>query len=70
MLKGFTRKFKPLELLSEEEVEAIHQGALYVLESTGMRVEHERALELYAKGGCQVDLDERRVRFPPALVEQ
>lgn len=70
MIKGFTRKFKPLDLLSEEEVEAIHRGALYVLEKTGMRVKHERALKLYADHGCQVDLDERRVRIPPGLVEE
>jgi trimethylamine--corrinoid protein Co-methyltransferase len=69
MLKGFTRKFKPLDLLTAEEVEAIHRGALYVLEKTGMQVQHDRALKLYADGGCQVDLDEQRVRFPPALVE-
>jgi trimethylamine--corrinoid protein Co-methyltransferase len=70
MLKGFTRSFKPLEILSDEEVEAIHRGALAVLAMTGMRVEHERTLRLCADGGCQVDLDERRVRFPPALVEE
>jgi len=33
MLKGFTRKFSPLNLLSDEEMEAIHRGALYVLET-------------------------------------
>ena len=69
MLKGFTRKFKPLDLLSAEEVESIHRGALYVLEKTGMQVQHDRALKLYADGGCQVDAEEQRVRFPPALVE-
>ena len=70
MIKGFTRSFKPLELLTEEEVESIHRGALYVLARTGMRVEHERALQLCADGGCQVDFEERRVRYPPALVEE
>ncbi len=28
MLKGFRRKYKALEVLSEEELEAIHRGAL------------------------------------------
>lgn len=70
MIKGFTRRFKPLELLTEEEIESIHRGALYVLAKTGMRVEHERTLQLCADGGCQVDLEERRVRFPPAVVEE
>jgi trimethylamine--corrinoid protein Co-methyltransferase len=70
MINGFTRKCKPLEILTEEEVEAIHRGALFVLEKTGMRVEHEVALQLCADGGCQVDFDERRIRFPSALVEE
>ncbi len=63
--KGFSRNFKPLEILTEEQVEVIHQGALDVLESTGVRVEHERALKLFEKSGCQVDNNEARVRIPP-----
>jgi trimethylamine--corrinoid protein Co-methyltransferase len=70
MLKGFRRKFKPIDLLTAEEAESIHRGALYVLAKTGMRVEHDRALKVYADGGCQVDFDERRVRFPAGLVEE
>ncbi len=69
-MKGFTRNFKPLEILTEEQVEAIHRGALDVLESTGVRVEHKRALKLFEKSGCQVDYDERRVRIPPDVVEE
>ncbi|MFC1950683.1 trimethylamine methyltransferase family protein, partial [Chloroflexota bacterium] len=69
MLKGFTRKFKPLEILSKEEVETIHRGTLDVLETTGVRIEHNRALELYADHGCKVDFDKKRVRIPGYLVE-
>ncbi len=70
MLKGFRRKSKPIDLLSQEEEEAIHRGALYVLQKTGVRVEHERALQLFEDNGCQVDLGSTRVRIPPALVEE
>ena len=48
-LKGLTRNFKPLEVLTEEEIEAIHRGTLEVLWVTGVRVEHERALKLFEK---------------------
>ncbi len=68
--KGLTRNFRPLEILTEEQVEAIHRGILDVLESTGVRVEHERALKLFEKNGCQVDYDEMRVRIPAGLVEE
>ena len=69
-LKGFTRNFKPLEILTEEQVEAIHRGTLEVLWVTGVRVEHERALKLFESNGCKVDYDDMRVRIPPALVEE
>jgi len=69
-LKGFSRKFKPLELLTEEEVEAIHRGTLEVLWKTGIRFEHERGLKILEKGGCEVDYQSSRVRIPPALVEE
>lgn len=69
-LTGFTRNFKPLEILTEEEVEAIHRGTLQVLWVTGVRVEHEKALKLFEKNDCKVDYDEMRVRIPPALVEE
>ena len=70
MINGFTGRFQALSLLTGEEVQAIHRGALYVLEKTGMRIEHERALKLLADSGCRVDLDERLARFPAGLVEE
>jgi trimethylamine--corrinoid protein Co-methyltransferase len=69
-MKGFTRNFKPLEILTEEQVEAIQHGALDVLKTTGVRVEHDRALKLFEKNGCKVDYDEKRVRIPPGLVDE
>lgn len=69
MLRGFKRNFKPLDILAEERVKAIYRGTLDVLRETGIRVEHERALRLFADQGCEVDLEERRVRIPGWLVE-
>ena len=69
-MKGFVRKFKPLEILTEEQIQSIHQGTLQVLEKTGLRIEHEKALKLLKKNGCSVDYDNNRVRFPPGLVEE
>jgi len=69
-LKGYARNFKPLEILTEEQVEAIHKGILEVLWVTGVRVEHQKALKLFEKNGCKVDHDEMRVRIPQAIVEE
>jgi len=70
IMKGFTRKFKPLEILTNEQVEAIYQSALDVLQETGVRVGHERALKLLADHGCEADFDKERVRIPGWLVEE
>lgn len=58
VMKGFTRRFKPLEILTEHQIEEIHTRTLEVLWVTGIRIEHERALKLFEKEGCQVDYDE------------
>jgi trimethylamine--corrinoid protein Co-methyltransferase len=67
-LEGFKCK-KPYEILSSRDIERIHQGSLEVLSETGMTVVHQRSLKILADGGCQVDFDTRRVRFPANLVE-
>jgi trimethylamine--corrinoid protein Co-methyltransferase len=59
-----------LEILTEEQLERIHQGVLNTLENTGIRIEHERARKLCEKNGCKVNHDDMRVRFPPSLVEE
>jgi trimethylamine--corrinoid protein Co-methyltransferase len=69
MLNGFTRSFPPLEMLTPEEMESIHRGALYVLEKTGMGIGHPGALKQLADAGCSVDVEAERVRFPAWLVE-
>jgi trimethylamine--corrinoid protein Co-methyltransferase len=68
--RGLVRNFAPLNILTEEQVEEVHRGALDVLEVTGVQVESERALKIYEKGGCIVDYEDHRVRIPPGLVVQ
>lgn len=70
VLNGFSRNFKPLEILTDEQVQAIHRGTLDVLQKTGLRIEHEKGLKVFEENGCDVDFDESRVRFPPGLVEE
>ena len=70
MIRGFRRRFKPLEIATEEEIDAIHKATLEVLWKTGVLVEHERALKFFSTNGCRVDFDERRVRIPPTVVEE
>ncbi len=69
-MKGFVRTFPPLDILSEEDIESLHRGMLQVLWTTGVRMEHERSLKVLESAGCPVDHEARRVRMPPALVEE
>jgi len=70
MLKGFLRSFNPVDVLTEQDVKAIHNGVLEVLETTGVTFQHKRALELFKESGCEVDFNSQRVRFPGWIVEK
>lgn len=70
MRKGFKRNFSPLKILTDEQIQTIHQATLDVLRETGVRIEHKRALKFLEKNGCKVDYEQMRVRFPEGLVEE
>jgi len=61
-------RYKPIEVLSEEQVEHIHQASLEILETIGLKVWGEEARELYRSLGAIVDESELRVRLDRALV--
>ncbi|MBV9288673.1 MAG: trimethylamine methyltransferase family protein [Hyphomicrobiales bacterium] len=61
--------FAPLELISKDELESIHQAALTVLREIGIDFLHEEARALLKDAGADVDAASPRVRFDPALVE-
>jgi trimethylamine--corrinoid protein Co-methyltransferase len=70
MQEGFTRNFPVVKVLTEGQVEAVHRGTLDVLANVGVVFHHDRALKLLDESGCKVDLEAKRVRFPPGLVEE
>ena len=59
----------PTRVLSEEQVEVIHEASLRVLRDIGMKVLGPDARALYARAGASVDDDAEMVRFDPAMVE-
>ena len=61
--------FGPLEILSADEVEAIHEASLQVLEEIGIKVLHEGARKIYKKAGALVDGETHVVRLGRDLVE-
>lgn len=61
------RPYAPIEVLTADQVEAIHQAALQVLATIGMRVLSPEARALYSGAGAEVAAE--IVRFPPGMVE-
>ena len=58
-----------LNLLSDDELYELHLATLELLEQTGVKVEHERALDIFDGGGCIVDKEKQLVKIPPYVVE-
>jgi trimethylamine--corrinoid protein Co-methyltransferase len=63
-----TYRTPPFEILSHDEIEAIHATALTVLEEIGMRVLAPQARAHYRRAGARVDDADMRVRFDRAMV--
>ena len=62
--------FRPLEVLSVDQVEAIHAASLRILAEIGIEVLGDRALDVLARAGARIDRATRRVRMDPAQVEE
>jgi trimethylamine---corrinoid protein Co-methyltransferase len=61
-------RLRPYDLLSADQVNAIHEQAMTILEEIGVDFLHERARELFRKAGMRVE--DNRVRFERAFVMQ
>ncbi|MFC1907972.1 trimethylamine methyltransferase family protein [Chloroflexota bacterium] len=57
-----------LNILSEEQIYAIHSASLEILERTGIKCANQVALKIFQEGGAYVDGD--RIRIPSVMVEQ
>src|SRR4029079_264410 len=62
--------YRPVEVLSADEVESIHRASLRVLAEIGMDFLDEGARNLLKDAGADVRPDSQRVRFDPAMVEE
>ena len=58
------------ELLTQEQVDQVHEASLQILEEVGLMVRHEPARDLFRLHGCDVNSETNRVKFPRAVVEK
>ncbi len=61
-----TNPYAPVEVLTADQVEAIHDASLRVLAEIGMHFLDQRAVDFLGAAGAQVDGE--RVRLDPAMV--
>ena len=60
--------FKPkFKVINDDQIARLHDATLEVLERTGFKITHPRALEVLAGSGARVQGD--RVRLPAWMVE-
>ncbi len=61
--------YPPVEVLSADQIETIHETSLRLLERIGMRVLQDEARRILAAAGAEVDHSTQMVRFERGLVE-
>ena len=57
-------------LLSQEQVERIHEASLEILEAVGLLVRNQKARKIFNKHGLLVDEETQLVKFPRGIVEE
>ncbi len=57
-------------LLSDDEVEMLHEKALKILEDPGMKIENRTMLDALKKKGAVVDLEGETAKMPAELIEE
>ena len=68
--RTLTNPYRPVEILSADQIETIHRASLRILSEVGLEVLGDRAIDLLVRAGAQVDRASRRVRLDPAMVEE
>jgi len=58
-----------LNVFTDDELDKIHLATLEVLNSTGIYVENDKALEIFHGGGAVIDRENGIVKIPPHVVE-
>ena len=56
------------KVLSDSQIEKIHNVSLHILEEVGIEIPHKEVLLRFADAGAKIDFDKQRVRIPADLV--
>ena len=65
--RALRNPYAPIEVLSAEQIEAIHDTSMQILEEIGMDFLHPEAREILGRAGAEVEPGSERVRFDRGL---
>jgi trimethylamine--corrinoid protein Co-methyltransferase len=68
--RGLRNPYRPIEVFSADQIEAIHDASMVMLEEIGLKVLWDEARALYKAAGAEVRDGEELVRFERGLVEE
>ena len=60
--------YRPVEVLSADQIEAIHEASLRIVEELGLQFLHDEALDILARAGAAVDRETRIARIDRGLL--
>ncbi len=62
--------YKPMEIVSADQIESIHQASLKILRDLGLCVKSKTALKMLEDSRAEVDHETGIVRFDPEFIEE
>ncbi len=68
--RALRNPYAPIEVVSADEIEAIHNTSMQVLEEIGMDFLHPEAREILGRAGAEVEAGTERVRFDRGMIEE
>lgn len=66
--QAITNPYRPIDVLSEDQLEAVHQASLRILAETGLDFLHPEAHSILSAAG--VEMEGERARFDPGQIEE
>jgi len=62
-------KGRTIEVLSRDEIHQVHTAVLQLLEDPGVKIEHEEGLDIFKRGGADIDTEKQIAHIPASVVE-
>lgn len=58
------------KVFSDDDVNAVHEATVYLLEKVGIKMHNETARQIFKENGASVDNEQRIVKIPRAMIEE